>query len=122
MDPALAVSLEETMKKFLIGLLALIGGLSILAMVGLVGIGLLSAMSRPGVPSRTILEIDFEGGVIEAVPDDAFAQLLLDNTLKLRDVIDALDRGAEDRRVKGLIARIGGGEVVDHRNVACGYY
>lgn len=97
------------MKKFLIGLLALTGALSILALIGLFTIGLLSVLARPGVPSRTVLEIDFEGGVIEAVPDDAFAQLMLDDQLKLRDVIDALDRGAEDRRVKGLVAKIGSG-------------
>jgi protease-4 len=97
------------MKKIVVAILALVGCFAILGVIALTGIGILSAMSRDRVPSRMILEIDFEQGVIESVPDDALAQLMMEDVLTLRDVVDAIDRGAQDRRVKALFARIGSG-------------
>lgn len=96
------------MKKLLVAGLALIGVLAILV-VGLVLVfGAFAAMGKEGVPSRLILEADFERGVVEAIPDDPFAEYTMQGVLSIRDVVDALDRGAEDRRVRGFIARIGG--------------
>jgi protease-4 len=43
----------------------------------------------------------------ESVPDDALAQLMMSDLLPLRDVVDAVDRAAEDRRVRALFVRIG---------------
>ncbi len=98
------------MKKILIAILAVIGGLSIFAGFGVLALLVLaSSGGEPAVPARTILEIDFEDGVIEDVPDDPIAQFMLGGHLEVRDVVDALDRAAEDRRVKGVVARIGNG-------------
>ena len=58
------------MKKVVIGLLAVFGALLLLSIVGVVFIGFMAALSKPGVPSNLVLEIDFEGGVIETTPDD----------------------------------------------------
>ena len=96
------------MKKVIIGVLAAIGVLAILALFAFTALLLLSLSSTPSVPSKVVLELDFENGVIETIPDDATAQVLLSGTLQLRDVVEALERGAEDRRVVGVIARIGG--------------
>lgn len=97
------------MKKVIVAILALIGFFTILGALAVAGIGFLSVLSRERVPSRVILEIDFEQGVVESVPDDALAQLMMQDVLTLRDVVDAIDRGAEDRRVKALFARVGSG-------------
>jgi len=103
------------MKKLVIGILAFLGALSILGLLAAAGIWMLSGMTKPGVPGDTILEVDFERGLIEAIPDDPFAQMMLEDTLTVRDVVDAIDRGAEDKRVKALIARIGaGGTLLAH--------
>lgn len=96
------------MKKLLVGFLAIVGGLSILAVMALAGLGLLSALAKPGVPSRVMLEVDFEHGLIEAIPDDPVARLMLEGYLDVRDVVDALDKASGDRRVQGLVARVGG--------------
>jgi len=96
------------MKKALVIILALMGLFSLLAVVALAGIGMLAALSTERVPSRIVLEVNFEQGVIESIPDDPLAQVMLEDTLTLRGVIDALDRAAEDRRVKALFARSGG--------------
>jgi protease-4 len=95
-------------KKLVVGILAVFGLLSILAVVALAGLAILAGMGKPAVPRAAILELDLAGGVIEVIPDDPVAQILLEGKLQLRDVVDALDRAREDRRVKGLVARVGG--------------
>ena len=99
------------MKKFVIGVLAIIGALSIASVLFVACVGMLSLLGGKSLPSRMVLEIDFEQGVIEAVPDDFAAALMLEEIPELRDIVDSIDRAAEDRRVKGLVARIGGGGI-----------
>jgi len=97
------------MKKLVVGILAIIGVLSLL-MILVVGVfGLLAATSKPGVPRGVILQVDFEQGVIEAIPEDPVAQMMLEKTTPVLDIVDALDKAAGDKRVKALVARIGGG-------------
>ncbi|HXV77156.1 MAG TPA: signal peptide peptidase SppA [Candidatus Polarisedimenticolaceae bacterium] len=102
---------EGALKKLLVGGLALIGGLTLLAFLAVGLIGFVMAVAEPGVKRHTILQVDFERGVVETVPQDAFAQLMLEDQLEVLDVVAALDRAAEDNRVEALVARIGGGGI-----------
>jgi len=97
------------MKKVVIGILAIVGALALGSVMFAGCIGVLTMLGGKSLPSQMVLEIDFEQGVIESVPDDFAASLMLDGVPELRDLVDAIDKGAEDRRVKGLVARIGGG-------------
>ena len=97
------------MKKVVIGILAIVGALAVGTVMFVGCIGALSMLGGKSLPSQIVLEIDFEQGVIESVPDDFAASLMLEGVPELRDLVDAIDKGAEDRRVKGLVARIGGG-------------
>ena len=101
------------MKKVLVGVLAVIGALAILCVFMVAALAVLAALGGPStsVPGRVILEVDFEAGVIEAIPNDPFARIMLDENIVVRDVVDALDRAVDDDRVTGVIARIGGGGV-----------
>jgi protease-4 len=96
------------MKKVIVGILAAIGVLSILAVFAGVVLMLISVSSTPPIPSRVILELDLENGIIETIPDDPMAQIMLGGALQLRDVVEALERGAGDRRVVGVLAKISG--------------
>lgn len=96
------------MRKLLVGLLAVCGGLSILFVLLVFVIGISMRSSTGSVPSKAILEANFETGLIEDVPEDAVAKALLSRTLTVRDVVDALERASRDDRVAGLIARLGG--------------
>jgi protease IV len=92
------------MSKAIVRFLAILGALSligtVIVMVAVIGV-------RGRVPSKTILEANFEEAFPENVPDTATAHLMLDQRQTLRDVVDAIDRGAGDDRVVGMIARIG---------------
>jgi protease-4 len=92
------------MKKVLVRILATIGGFVLL--YTLVILVVLAARSGH-VPSRTILEVDLEQQMIEDAPDSPVANVMLSDRPRVRDVVDALDRGANDERVVGLVARIG---------------
>jgi protease IV len=92
------------MSKAIVHFLAILGALSLIGMV----IVLVAVIGVKGkVPSKTILEANFEEAFPEDVPDTPTAHLMLDQRQTLRDVVDAIDRGASDDRVVGMIARIG---------------
>ncbi len=99
------------MGKFIVRLLAVIGGLSILLVLLVVTAGLMLRGPRGRVPAKTILEANLESGVVEDVPDDPVAKTLLSGTPMLRDLVEALERGANDSRVVGLVARLGAGSM-----------
>jgi protease IV len=96
------------MKKFIVRSLAVIGALTILFVVVVVGFLLLSWTSKPGVPGKTILELNLETGLIEAAPNDPIAAIMLSDTTTVRDIVDGLERAGNDERVAGVIARLGG--------------
>jgi protease-4 len=99
------------MKKFVVGILAIIGSLSILSLMFLACVGTLSMLGTESLPGRMVLEIDFEQGVIESIPADFAATVMLEGTPELRDLVDAIDKASGDRRVAALVARIGGGGI-----------
>ncbi|MGA7292195.1 MAG: signal peptide peptidase SppA [Terriglobales bacterium] len=92
------------MSKAIVRFLAILGALWLIGMV----IVLVSVIGTKGrVPSKTILEANFEQSLLEDVPDTPSAQLMLRDKQTLRDVVDAIDRGANDDRVVGMLARVG---------------
>ena len=95
------------MMKFIVRLLAVIGALSILAVIFLVGIFVLSQMSTPSVPSRTVLELNLERGLVEDAPDDAIAKAMTSDLTIVRDIVEGLERAGNDSKVAGVIARLG---------------
>ncbi|WP_223640577.1 signal peptide peptidase SppA [Corallococcus sp. EGB] len=95
------------MKRFFIGALAFIGALSILFVVGVVGLLMLAAASKPGVPSNLILELDLQHPLPEYTLDTSLAGAFGEAPTSLRDVVEGLEQGARDPRVKSLVVRIG---------------
>lgn len=77
----------------------------LLAIVAVVGVAVW--MSQPDVPRATVLELDLEKQIIEWPPSNPMGRVFLEDTTRLIDVVETLDRAAEDERVVGLVARIG---------------
>ena len=92
------------MSKAIVRFLAILGALWLIGMF----IMLIAVIGSKGrVPSKTILEANLEQSFPEDVPDSPTARLLSSDRQTLRDVVDAIDRGANDDRVVGMIARVG---------------
>ena len=92
------------MLKVIVRFLAILGALWLVAMVVMI-VAVIG--SKGTVPEKTILEADFEQALPEDIPDNPTAKFLMNERPTVRDVVDALDRGAEDDRVVGMVARIG---------------
>ena len=92
------------MKKFLARTLMLIGAwVVVMAIVGVIT----TLMSQESLPERIVLEIDFEREFAEYIPTDPLASVLMEQTVSVRDIVDALQQAATDERVLALVARTG---------------
>ena len=95
------------MKRFLLVLLAGVGGVTLLLAVALMGLVFLSTSREPGVPEGVVLELDITSALPEHVAEDSLAGAFGERTPTVRDVVDALERAGGDGRVKGLVVRLG---------------
>ncbi len=96
------------MSKFIVRFLAILGALGLAGMVIVIAVAI---GSKGKVPSKTILEANFEQSFPEDIPDTPAARFTMNDRQTLRDVVDAIDRGANDDRVAGMIARIGAASI-----------
>ncbi len=78
-----------------------------IVLISIISIGLYYWVFTGRIPKRVILEADFEQGMIESMPDDGLARVLMTKKLRVRDVVEALQKASQDDRVKGLVARVG---------------
>jgi protease-4 len=91
----------------MLGLFALIGIVAVLAIVG-AGVAVWRiAASKPTLPASMILTAELDGGLTEG-SQNALSELVVGRRSTLRGFLDALERGGEDPRVKGLYAHIDG--------------
>jgi protease-4 len=95
-------------SKFIVRFLAILGALALIGMVIAIAVAI---GSKGKVPSKTILEANFEQSFPEDIPDTPAARFTMNDRQTLRDVVDAIDQGANDDRVAGMIARIGAASI-----------
>src|SRR5258707_8111746 len=96
------------MRRFVLGLFALIGLVTVLAFVG-VGVAVWRiAASQPSLPSTIVLSAEFGRGLAAGAGQDSLSDVVFGSKATLRDVLDALQRAGNDARVKGLYARFSG--------------
>jgi protease-4 len=96
----------DFMARRLIQMIVLVAALAIVASIVSV---VVQRRIQSRIPERTILEADFTGGLVEYVPEEPLAKAVLQQRRSVRDVVEALQRGAEDERVVALVARVGTG-------------
>ncbi len=98
------------MKKFFVYFLALIGAVTLFSTI--LSLTLFSRLVKvPTLPSSMVLEIDFERGLTERFSDNPFAPPQQREALVVQDLVEALEKAAEDKRVKGVVARVGQGNM-----------
>ena len=98
------------MKRVVVTILAILGGLTLVAaVIALMTVGAATLRrAGGGISDHTVIELDLTRPLVEDIPDDPLAKLTLRNRLVIRDVVDALVRAADDDRVDGLVVRAEG--------------
>ena len=95
---------SQLFKKFIVRLLATIGAIVLVTAV----LALISVLVvRKSIPSKVILEANFEKHLVEYVPNDPLARIVVGQPMTVLGVVEALERASADKRVVGLIARVG---------------
>jgi protease-4 len=95
------------MKNKLVRFFAIIGvGAFLVLALAVVG-GIFTWRGRSRLPAKILLEVNLEKPLLEHVPGDPVAQIVLNKATTLRDVVEALDRAGNDERVVGVVARLG---------------
>src|SRR5216684_3594283 len=95
------------MRRFVLGLFALIGIVTVLAFLG-IGVAVWRiALSQPVLPDTIVLSAELGRGLTEGAGQDSLSDLVFGSKETLRDMLDAIERAGNDARVKGLYARLG---------------
>jgi protease-4 len=95
------------MRRFAVGCLASIGGLAVVFVLWIMVAAIAFRSPVSHVPSKTVLEVNLETGLLEDLPDDPVAKALMSNTPVVRDLVEGLERASNDHRVAGVVARLG---------------
>lgn len=96
------------MRRWLVGFFAVIGLVTVLLVIAIVVLAVRLQARTPSLPASVILSADLTRGLAEGPDRQGWRRLLLGSEPNLRDVLDALEAGGRDPRVKGLLARVGG--------------
>lgn len=99
------------MKRFFKIFLMIIGAGTLAMFLAGIGAAVFFRGNRESVPNKTVLELDFDKGFAEYIPDDPAARMMSGKSPTLLDVIGALQQASEDKRVVGLIGYIGHAEM-----------
>src|SRR5262245_6816728 len=63
------------------------------------------------VPNQVVLTLDLADGITERGPAGPLAWTSFGKALTVRDLVQGLDAAGRDPRVKGLVARLGSGDL-----------
>jgi protease-4 len=96
------------MRRFLVGLLATIGALALLAAGGVAVVAWRLMAHAPSLPEQVVLTVDLRAGLDEVAANQPLSLLGLPAAPTLSDVVLALDQAGSDPRVRGLVARLSG--------------
>jgi protease-4 len=99
------------MRRLIIGFFALIGVLVVSLVVLSVVVLIVAEPGTKRLAAANILTLDLTQALPDQAPDDGLERIFLGERLTLRDVTDALARAGDDARIKGVVARIGGGSL-----------
>ena len=95
------------MRRFVLGLFAVIGLLTVLVIVGIGAAVWWAVAHQPGLPGTIVLRADLDRGLAEGPSQDALSDIVFGGKPMLRDFLDALDRAGSDERVKGIYVALG---------------
>jgi protease-4 len=99
------------MRRFIVGFFAVIGAFVSVIIAALIALAIWGSSATTPVAEGTVLSLNLTEGLSDTAPREGLGALLGDQKPTLRDVLDAIERAANDARVKGVFARVGGDDI-----------
>jgi protease-4 len=99
------------MRRFIVRFLAVIGAFVVLMFCVSIGLFFWSQSRAPRLAANTILTLDLSDALPDAPGDRGISRLIFPSGLSLADTLGALERAGDDPHIKGLVARIGDGNM-----------
>jgi protease IV len=99
------------MFRFFVRLFALVGFIVVLLAAGGGYYAWQTLEREEPLPGSIVLDLNLDQRLEENGTDSRLSDVLFSRGDNLRDMVDALDRGRVDPRVKGVVARLGGDQV-----------
>jgi protease-4 len=105
------MSVLRFIRRVIYGLCAIVGAVVVLIIVvSTIALRFFPEAKHP-VPDSAVLTLDLADGISERGASGPLAWASFGRGLTVRDLVQGLDAAGRDRRVKGLVARIGHGEL-----------
>jgi protease-4 len=98
-------------RRIVFGLFAIVGGFIVLGTLASVIAWRYFPSVEHRVPDQVVLTLDLADGIGERGGAGPLAWTSFGNLLTVRDLVLGLDAAGRDPRVKGLVARLGGGDL-----------
>jgi protease IV len=95
------------MKRIFMRLLTILGGISLFLLILFIVVNVVIFFYKPSIPEITILELNLDEDIIEYKPDETLAMAILDDSPRLIHIVEAINKAADDERVKMLVAKVG---------------
>jgi len=98
----------EDMKQGFLKFCTMVGVLVVALILFAIAMSVLGRFRKPGMPERTVLELQLDRGLPEEDPSDPLTLLTGGgNVTTVKDVLDALRKAGADEHVKGMVVRLG---------------
>lgn len=105
------MSVLRFIRRLVCGLLAVVGAAVVLLAVVSAGVVAFFPGARHTVPDSAVLTLDLADGISERGATGPLAWASFSRELPLRDLVEGMDAASRDERIKGLVARIGAGDL-----------
>ncbi|HEY1721647.1 MAG TPA: S49 family peptidase [Magnetospirillaceae bacterium] len=93
--------------RLIVIVLAVIGGFMVLGTVFMTVAAVSSSREKP-LPAHMVLSLNLDNGVVETRPDSPLARFANHDVTVLSELVQTLDRAANDPRVNALVVRLDG--------------
>jgi protease IV len=99
------------LRRIIVGFFTSVGVLVVGLFALAIGLWLFGTPAEQRLGEANVLTLDLTRPLPEGVSDDGLERALLGEQSTLRDVLDGLARAGGDARIKGIVARVGDGEL-----------
>jgi len=105
------MTVARFLLRIIFGLFAIVGGVVVILAVGSAIAWRYFPTVEHRVPNEVVLTLDLADGITERGPAGPLAWTSFGKALTVRDLVQGLDAAGRDARVKGLVARLGSGDL-----------